>query len=75
MPLSLLVPSLQDAERPSRHSHAERGNENVLVPTLRVGMPAATLRVEQRERSSVLVVLVPTLRVGMPAATLSVEQA
>jgi hypothetical protein len=45
--LSLLSFSLQDAERPCRHSHAERGNENVLVPTLRVGMPARTLRVLQ----------------------------
>jgi hypothetical protein len=35
--LSLLSFSLQDAERPGRHSHAERGNENVLVPTLCVG--------------------------------------
>jgi hypothetical protein len=55
--------SLQDAERPGRHSHAERGNENIVgfsFPRSAWECLHWTLRVRLK------LFLVPTLRVGMP---------
>ncbi|MRU50524.1 hypothetical protein FIV37_09455 [Pseudomonas gessardii] len=65
-PVTLRVTSrIRDAERPRRHSHAERGNDCQgggqnsirtsplkIVPTLRVGTQPVTLRVTSRIRDA-----------------------
>ncbi|KPW33392.1 hypothetical protein ALO95_102025 [Pseudomonas syringae pv. antirrhini] len=50
---------VQDAERPERHSHAERWNDDLrlkmtIVPMLRVGMQFVTLRVTNLRRAAYL---------------------
>jgi hypothetical protein len=64
MPPVTLCVAIRDAERPERHSHAERGNERdtpvedgnpggvraiLIVPTFYVGMPSVTLCVAIRD--------------------------